>query len=290
MRTRPTVTRRRLLGGLGLLAGAGIAGVAGTAAGLLPGSSWARRHLGTAGSEGSVPAIQPGTVAFSSWRSQARAGQVELMVATPPVPSGQHLPVCLALHGRGSSARGMADLGLPQFLADATRHGLPPLAIVAPDGGDHYWADCGPGDDSMRMLRSELPGWLADLGLPAPSAVLGVSMGGFGALSYALTRRPAATALLSPALFTDWSQPKALHAFPSRSVWEAQDPLRHAEELDGTTLGIWCGSSDVYYDTAQGLARRTHPAVSAFDAGDHTPGYWRRVLPDALRFIAARAH
>lgn len=282
------MTRRSLLTAVGVVTGVGVAAAAGASAGLLPSGYWTRRQLGVVGEKGVPPAVQTGGTEIRSMPSNARSASVEVLVTRPPTPANQTLPVCLALHPRGSSARGMAELGLPQFLASAAASGLPPFVIVAPDGGDHYWTDSGPGDNAMLMLRQELPGWLNQLGLPPPSAVLGLSMGGFGALSYSLRENPLATALLSPALFTSWADAKSRHGFPDRSVWEAHDPLRFAEKIDGHRLGVWCGDADVFYDTARELASRAHPTVSAFGPGDHTAGYWRRVLPEALRFISDR--
>lgn len=146
----------------------------------------------------------------------------------------------------------------------------------------------------MRMLENELPAWLARRHLPAPTATLGLSMGGFGALSYALRRRTrdplAATAVLSPALFATWPEAESLNAFGHRAVWEANDPLRRAEQLRMETVGVWCGDGDVFYDAAYDFAERSDATMSVFDAGDHSAGYWRRVLPSALRFIAESLH
>jgi S-formylglutathione hydrolase FrmB len=283
------VTRRNLLQGAGVAAALGVLGGAGATADVLPGGSWMRRHLGMTGEPGTVPSAPPARVEFFARDSAARRTRVECLVATPTGSEGRSLPVCLALHGRGSSARGMAELGLPQFLSAAVAQGAQPIALVAPDGGEHYWHDDGSGDDPMRMLEDELPAWLAERGLDTPSAVLGVSMGGFGALSFARRRLSLrATAALSPALFQTWSDAQSLRAFPEPAVWEANDPLRRAGELDGRRLGVWCGNADVFYDAAREFAKQAHPAIAAFEPGDHTPEYWRRVLPNAVRFLTER--
>ena len=48
-------------------------------------------------------------------------------------------------------------------------------------------------------------------------------------------------------------------------------------------LGVWCGEEDPFYDSAVQLA--PHAEVAAFDHGEHTDGYWRRVLPDAVGYL-----
>lgn len=279
-----------MLTGAAAALGLGVLGGTGVASDVLPGGSWLRRNLGLTGDDGVVPSTAPGRLDFAVRLSSARSARTEMLITAPPGVPAEQLPMCLALHGRGSSARGMAELGLPQFLSDAALRGVPPFTIVAPDGGEHYWHDDGAGDDPMRMLTEELPGWLAGLGLPAPSAVLGISMGGFGALSYAHRRagQLRATAVLSPALFASWADSQPLNAFARREVWAANDPLQHPDLDVGRSLGIWCGTADVYYDNAKELADRTNPATTAFEAGDHTDGYWRRVLPNALDFIGRR--
>ncbi|GAA2776125.1 alpha/beta hydrolase [Saccharopolyspora taberi] len=282
MSSRKFPTRRGFLAAAG--AGAVLAG-AGVATDVLPGGPWLRRHLGLTGADGVVPQA-PAQAEFVSRRSAARSREVELMITAPAGSRPERLPVCLALHGRGSSARGMAGLGLPQFLTAQflTATGARPFTVVAPDGGEHYWHDDGAGDDPMRMLLEEIPVWLAELGLAAPSAALGISMGGFGALSHPAPLK----AVISPALFGSWEESRPLNAFPAREVWEANDPLRHAARIDGRGLGIWCGTADVFYERALDLADRTNAVVTSFEPGDHTDGYWRRALPDALRYLGQR--
>lgn len=274
--------------GTGVAAVTGVLGGVGSATDVLPGGSWVRRHLGLTGEPGSVPPTAPGSVQLFTRYSAARRTPVECLVTRPAGFEHQPLPVCLALHPLGSSARGMVDLGLPRFLAAAVAQGSRPITVVAPDGA-HYWHDDGAGDDPMRMLTDELPRWLGELGLAPPSLGLGLSMGGFGILSFGRRHPLRAIAALSPALFTTWSDAQALRAFPNQAEWEANDPIRHAGDLDGRRLGVWCGSADVFYDAACEFATRTHASVAAFDAGDHTAGYWYRVLPPALRYLSTHA-
>jgi hypothetical protein len=68
-------------------------------------------------------------------------------------------------------------------------------------------------------------------------------------------------------------------------VQENNDPVRRADELREHPLGVWCGDSDVYYDTAHALAPRAQAAVSSFRPRDHADGYRRRRLPAALRLV-----
>jgi S-formylglutathione hydrolase FrmB len=96
-----------------------------------------------------------------------------------------------------------------------------------------------------------------------------------------------AVAAISPALFLSWEDAERINGFVSREVWEQHEPLRH---LDGirSPVGIWCGQEDPFHDPAQDLARAVNAPTASSEHGEHSGRYWRRVLPDALRFIGDR--
>lgn len=279
--------RRTFLRAL-LVAGVGTAAVGGAMVeDVLPGGPRLRRAVGMTGPDGAVPQAAPGPVRTSLLASAARGRQVETVVIGPPgAADPAKLPVCLVLHGRGGSARTMLDLGLPQFLAAAVGRGVPPLNLIAVDGGDAtYWHRRTPGDDPMAMLLDEVPGWLADRGLAAPSGVLGISMGGSGALQYARARRGqlGAVALLSPALFTSWADARTVDGFQDEADWLEREPLLHLDLPLTRRLAVWCGTEDPFCPAARRLGDRA--AETHFPRGAHTDGFWRRVLPDATAFL-----
>ncbi|WP_189254856.1 hypothetical protein [Lentzea flava] len=134
------------------------------------------------------------------------------------------------------------------------------------NGGEDYWVNLTP---------------------PVPfDAALGVSMGGFGVLDIASQRSLKAVAAISPALFPTWEDAEQINGFASREVWEAHEPLRHLATIR-SPVGVWCGQEDPFHDPARELARAVG-AQGSFDHGAHDGGYWRRVLPEALRFIGSR--
>ncbi|MEV6209064.1 alpha/beta hydrolase-fold protein [Kitasatospora sp. NPDC051914] len=279
--------RRRFLRAL-LVAGVGTAAVGGAMIeDVLPGGPRLRRAVGMTGPDGTVPAVTPGPVRTEHLASAARGTRVQLSILTPPGTADPgRLPVCLALHGRGGSAAGLLELGLPQFLAAATGRGVPPFHLVAVDGGDaSYWHRRRGTGDPMAMLLDEVPGWLAARGLAAPTGVLGISMGGSGALQYARARNGglAAAALLSPALFTSWGVARPLDAFQDEADWLEHEPLRHLDRPLTRRLAVWCGTEDPFCPAARTLADRA--AETHFPRGAHTDGFWRRVLPDATAFL-----
>jgi len=207
-----------------------------------------------------------------------------------PEDAGQDLPVCIALHGRGETAEMFVDLGVPDVLTSLVNYqGVPPFAVVAVNGGDSYWIARDAEDDPQRMLTEEVPAWLAERGLaPNPFGVLGISMGGYGALNYAAGLLNPLVAVLSPALFLTWPEADARDVFADEQQWRDTDPLQNLADINSSTLGVWCGESDPFVDGARQLIERAAPAVAEVEPGDHDADYWRKVLPDALRFVGGR--
>jgi hypothetical protein len=273
------VSRRSLLlGG----AGVGIVGVgAGVLTDVLPGGPRVRRLLGLTGPDGTIPDVPAGPVVTSKLASRARGRDVTVITMAPEGFTADALPKVVALHGRGGDANWILGLGLPKFLTAAVRAGVPPFAVISVDGGpDTYWVDSKPGDDPQKMLTDELP---------AVQAAFGVSMGAFGALRFARNRRDLkAVAVAGPALFESWSDASIRGAFASEAQWSANEPLRHANDIAGVPLGVWCGTEDPFVDAAHSLISQTHPAQAAIGPGAHEDPYWLRVLPDMMAFIGAK--
>ncbi|GAA2142357.1 alpha/beta hydrolase-fold protein [Kitasatospora kazusensis] len=281
-------TLLRAAAGLGGLAVVGAGASAAMAEDVLPGGVRLRRALGMTGTDGTVPRIPAGPVRSTDLHSAARGTTVRMITMLPPGAGlrAADLPVCVALHGRGGDAQSMADLGLPQFLAAAVAAGAPPFALVAVDGGaDTYWHARTPADDPQRMLVSELPGWLAAQGLRTPGGALGISAGGSGALRYARNRGAGfgPVALLSPALFRSWPDARTIDGFRDEADWRDHEPLLHLGEPHGRPLGVWCGTEDPFCPAARVL--RAGAAVARFPRGEHTGGFWRRMLPEAVPFL-----
>ncbi|MFI6031523.1 alpha/beta hydrolase [Amycolatopsis magusensis] len=222
--------------------------------------------------------------------SAARGSELDLVLITPEGVPAADLPVCLALHGRGSSARTFVDLGLPSMLTEAVRAGMPPFTVAAVDGSD-YWVAVDPADDPQRMLTEEVPGWLSRRGLGlrtggVPSAAMGISMGAFGALRYTRDHRDLrATAAISPALFVGWGDARSRKVFRDRAQWESHEPLLHADDTAPVPIGVWCGTQDPFAGAARRYIQAARPQLSRLAPGGHTDKYWKKVLPDVLRFL-----
>lgn len=278
---------------LGALGATGLA-VTGTAAALngqAPIGEALRRVLGVAGP---VPAAKRPVVHADRVYSRLRGREVDVVTIVPPGVSTDGLPMSILLHGRHGNARQAAVGGMPEALVAAVSRGsVPPFGFVAVDGGDHYWHENVPGDDPLGMLLEELPRWLAERGHRTPSACTGVSMGGFGALLYARRRNERrdpvrAVAAISPGLLTSWSEMAKRKAFTSQEQWAALDPLRNLDKLGDVPIGVWVGDHDRFIEGSRRFIAAAKPAVASVTPGGHDDVFYRKIVPDVIRFLGRR--
>jgi S-formylglutathione hydrolase FrmB len=111
-------------------------------------------------------------------------------------------------------------------------------------------------------------------------------MGGYGALLAARDsdQRLVAAAAMSPALWSSVDE-TAPGAFDSADDFAAHQV--RGGRLGSVALRIDCGRDDPFAGAVREL-RREVVAEGGIQAGAHTAGYWRRMLPDQLRFLGAR--
>jgi S-formylglutathione hydrolase FrmB len=230
------------------------------------------------------PVVPTEAVTTEVVHSPARDANVQLITMRPAGVGGR-LPMCLALHGRGSNAQMFLDLGVPEFLNQAVAAGVKPFGVVSVDGGDTYWVAKRAEDDPQKMLREDVPTWLANRGFGEPFATMGISMGGYGALNYARTPGLNAVAAISAAMFPSWADAKIRNAFVDERAWLATEPLRNIDKLNDVQLAVWCGTSDPFINQARQLIEKARPKLAAIGPGDHDESYWKRIFPDVIRFI-----
>ena len=245
-----------------------------------------------------VPLAKQDNVLVETVFSQARNRDVELVTMYPDGVPREGLPVCLMLHGRFGDARKSAG-GLPTWLTDSVAaRRIPPYAFLAVDGGANSYWHRWPGDDPMSMLLDEVPGGLAERDLGGedgqPFAVSGISMGGFGALVYTRRRREhgnpvKATAVVSPALITNWPEMNKRRAFANEAAWAAIDPLRHVRSLGSVPLGVWCGTGDRFIVGTRKFVAKARPEYASIASpGGHNSRYYRKALPELVDFVGRK--
>lgn len=289
----PLSRRRFVLAGSGAALAVGAGGLGLVETRVLPGRTSLHSTLGLTGPDGVVPAAEPGPRVNGSFRSSARVGAaVRWSVAYPPGSDGtEKLPIALALHGRRENHRfGFERLGLDRFLTKVVNNGAPPFAIVTVDGGEHsFWHRRETGDDPPTMIRTELLPRLARRNLITERiGLIGWSMGGYGALLYA-EREPesvAAVVAVSPALWREYDEVQP-GAFDSKRDFRDNDVYAGRPILHNIPLRIDCGEDDPFATaTAEFIGELPTRPAGGFQPGAHNAGYWKRVAPKQLNFLA----
>ncbi len=299
----PNARRRLFLRyGLASVAAVAVAGAAGADLvyrGVLPG----RSVLDAIDGACSVPApdltpyAPPGPTLTGTFYSAARRRAVGYALAYPPGHGpGDRLPLVIALHGFGGDHTDALSGMSPARALALTAGGapLPPMAMVTVDGGGGYW-NPHPGDDPLAMLAGELIPLCRRRGLGRPpyrTGVLGISMGGYGALLLA-EKHPgliAAAAAISPAIWTSYQQARAANpgAYASAASFAAGDAVTHAAALAGVPVRVAAGYADPVSPGVQSLARALPGgAVVEFGNGCHDGAFFTAQEPPSLAFLAS---
>ena len=294
---------RYALGGIAVVAAAGAAGFELVDHGVLPGKSELDQLDGAC--DGPVPDLAPyaapGPQFSGTFYSTARQRTVGYTIGYPPGHGpGDGLPLVIALHGFGGDHTDALS-GITPSQAVALKPGgapLPPMALVTADGGGGYW-NPHPGDNPQAMLAEELIPRCQRKGLGAGSrgiGVLGISMGGYGAILLA-EKYPhliGAVAAISPAIWTSYAQAQSANAgaYASAADFAADDAVTHAAALAETPVRVASGYNDPFYPGVQALARALpkdpggSPAEVYFGGGCHTGSFFNAQEPPSLAFLA----
>jgi S-formylglutathione hydrolase FrmB len=265
-------------------------------------------------------------------RSPALGGTAKVRLLTPDGwerrRPGQTWPVLYLLHG------GFEPETYKTWTRESDVEDLPELRdvlVVMPEGGQvgfySNWWNHGAGGppawetfhlDELRPLLER------HYGAGTRRAMAGLSMGGFGAVSYAARRpdlfRAAASYsgpvhLLHPRMREVWPQMEEAYGrdlgalwgdqAAQRAIWQAHDPHHLAERLRRTPVYLSTGDGtpgpldppDSAYDPAESvihdltrsldarLRRLRAPVTSHFHTGTHHPAYGERELHHSLPLL-----
>jgi S-formylglutathione hydrolase FrmB len=257
-----------------------------------------------------APALA-GVVATREFKSAALVRQWSYAVYLPDGYDTSNLryPVLYLLHGAGGDLNNWIVLGNIQATADALiAHGeIPPAIIVMPDAGESWYVD-----RKERMETAVLQDLIPDVErhfrtVPRREGRLigGLSMGGYGALRFALKYPEmfAAAALLSPAIY-DPEPPEhsgARQAAPfvapdfDAAVWRSLNyPALWDAYLQKKTpvpMYINSGDDDHLFIEAEAaklyalLRKNKQPAELRIVDGGHAWPVWESTIGDALRYV-----
>jgi enterochelin esterase-like enzyme len=295
--------RAVLIGGAGLLLGGGTLGYEFVQDGALPGKYELARLDGGCGSAPPAPRGPRPVRRTVRFYSAYRRRLVQMVTLMPAGAGRTGLGVVLALHGSGSDAAAMADLMAPAMTAASVRR----FAVVCVDGGDAYWHRRADGDDPVGMIVHEvLPRAFGAVSTAGRSdlrfGLIGVSMGGYGALLLAERSAAAqppvltaagAVAALSPAFFASYADAIAANptSFDSPADFAANNVLARTAALRRVPAWVACGEDDPFQSQASDLRARLaaltrRQVPGGIMPGCHDDAFCARNTPAALRFIA----
>jgi putative tributyrin esterase len=182
------------------------------------------------------------------------------------------------------------------------------LAVVMPQVHRSFYTDQAYGGRYWTFLTEELPELVGSLFRVSDrredTFVAGLSMGGYGALKWALRHpeRFAAAASLSGALDiagirtgrTRPEDPKLVERiWGNQTVAGGPDDLlarlRQADAASLPALGVWCGTEDVVFEDnvvfRDAAAAARVPLTVGFGPGAHDWAYWDAKIQDVLAWL-----
>lgn len=292
------MTRRRLLWWLGSGLAAAVVG-GGTAYelvdhGVLPGKQVLNELDGACSVPAPTLSFAPlGPSLSDRFFSHARGRSVGYTISYPPGHErGDQLSLIIVLHGYGDN-HVTALKGMTPAQAVALRPQHEPMALVTVDGGNGYWTPH-PHDDPMAMVVEELIPLCQGLGLgrqPQQIKLMGISMGGYGAIAIAesVPHLISGVAAISPAIWTTYDQAQDANpiAFASRRTFEKYDVISHAEKLTGLPLRVAVGTNDPFFSGVKTFVDTVaHPEKVVFASGCHTDSFFLAQEPPSIQFLS----
>lgn len=260
-------------------------------------------------------ALAGGTVERSLTLASPTLGRDLAYSIYRPEQTSEPPPVLYLLHGLGGHERDWLNLGKIQATADRliAAGTIPPMAIVMPDGGDSWYVDSTEhGSVASAYLNDLIPHVEATHGLRSDRAgrfIAGLSMGGYGALRFAILHPGVfrAGASLSGAIFPDlevadqvskaqinmfrgaFGSPFTTDLYNRRNFFSRLGDLKasgHRVDLfisvgDDDGFRLYEGAVALYL----ALKRRRLPVEMRIVDGDHNWRLWRQDIEAALRFF-----
>jgi len=223
--------------------------------------------------------------------------------------SDKKYPVLYLLHGNGHSYADWAARGNIQATADAliANGEIPAVVIVMPDAGTTWYVDRKEKMETaiLKELMPDVEKNLRTLTTREGRFIAGLSMGGFGAMRFAMQYPEmfAAAALLSPAIYEravpENSSLRRVGVFGDKSfdeaIWKTYNypALWDAYVAKKMPVPMYINSGDddefmIEYDATvfySFLRKNKQPAELRIVNGAHTWPVWGGTVGDAMKYI-----
>ena len=270
------------------------------------------------GQRGMGPRAMPASDRAKTFDSKALGAPVTYVAYLPAdyETSKAPYPVIYALHGMFENSAFWERRGLAPQYDELVKSGVAPNAIVVTvDGGNNLFVNSGKGmyqDMVTKDLVDHIDRTYRTIAKREGRALLGVSMGGYGALNIAFSRPEVfgAVATHSAMLLTEIPTMEAgarggqMRAFTGvfgepvdPAVWKQDDPLEQAKSVDPKkvpALYFDCGGQD-RYGLFKGnealhviLDGRRIPNDFSISPGDHGYDFVKSVFPKSLAFLKGK--
>jgi S-formylglutathione hydrolase FrmB len=220
-------------------------------------------------------------------------------VYRPNVPDSAQIPVVYFLHGDPGHSTDWEIAHLGTAMTDAFRAGAPPFVAVMPDGNgashsDTEWANAVNGTDQVETFVTQTVIKAVEgpnLRDSAHRAIVGFSMGGYGAMNLALRHPSLYGQIVAISGYYHVDDPS--HMFGNKpSAITANSPDHHAIDARGKHVLLMDGTDDglplVEGETLRmaGILRSigVHPTVH-FAPGEHTWQYVGSQMPYVISFL-----
>lgn len=223
--------------------------------------------------------------------------------------SNLHYPVLYLLHGSGQKGYDWISAGHVQQTADKliASGEMPPAIIVMPDAGTSWFVDRKERMETavMQDLIPQVDTAFRTVAARKGRLVAGLSMGGYGAMRFALKYPEvfAAAALLSPAIYdpvppqnsgarkvgvfgSPQFDPEVWKGLNYPALWEA-----YLAKQVPVAMYVNSGDDDEFFIEAEAtrfyslLRRNGQPAELRIVNGTHSWPVWSDTIGDALRYI-----
>ena len=264
------------------------------------------------------PRMMPASDKAKTFDSKSLGATVTYVAYLPAdyETSKKAYPVVYALHGMFENSAFLERRGVLAQYDDLRKSGVAPEAIVVTvDGGNNLFLNSPRGryqDMVAKDLVAHIDATYRTIPTRAGRALLGISMGGYGALNIAFAHPSVFGAVATHSAMLLSQIPTAeggarggqMRAFTGvfgdpidAAAWKANDPLELAKTVDVKDLPalyLDCGSEDRYGLSAgnktlhETLEARKVPHGFGLYPGDHGYEYVHTVFPKSLAFLKDR--